>query len=73
MVYLKTLGDKVEDAAVAGGRLADALVRATGYLVSGALAFADREMEFASQAMKKRKENRMRDASRGTSAPRKGS
>ncbi len=56
MTYLKGLGHAVDDAAVAGGRFADALVRATGYMVSGALAFADQEMEYAAKAMKKRQE-----------------
>lgn len=64
MTYLKGLGHAVDDAAVAGGRFADALVRATGYMVSGALAFADQEMEYAAKAMKKRQEEaRMRKAS----------
>ncbi|MGQ0796778.1 MAG: hypothetical protein ACT4OI_02770 [Methanobacteriota archaeon] len=56
MTYLTSLGAKVEDAAVAGGRFADALVRATGYLISGVFAFADKEMEYAARAIKERQE-----------------
>lgn len=70
MTYLKSLGERVEDAAVAGGRFADALVRATGYLVSGAIAFADQEMEYAAKAMKKRQEKARALQAAGKKPPR---
>lgn len=56
MTYLKELGTYVEQAAQAGGKFADALVRAAGYALSGALGFVDKEMEYASKAVKKRGE-----------------
>ncbi|HKZ89221.1 MAG TPA: hypothetical protein VJ300_03065 [Thermoplasmata archaeon] len=49
MTYLKTLGERLEDASTAGGKFADALIRAAGTLVSGALEFADRELESATK------------------------
>lgn len=54
MTYLKDLGAYVEEAAQAGGKFAEALVRAAGFALSGALAFVDKEMEYAAKATKKR-------------------
>ncbi len=53
MTYFKELGARLEEAAQAGGKFADALVRAAGSALSGMLTFVDREMEYAAKAAKK--------------------
>jgi orotate phosphoribosyltransferase len=55
MRFLQELAGRVEEAAQAGGKFAEALVRTAGVAVSGALAFVDREIGFAEQAAKKRR------------------
>jgi orotate phosphoribosyltransferase len=54
MRFLQELAGRVEEAAQAGGKFAEALVRTAGAAVSGALVFVDREIGYAEQAVKKR-------------------
>jgi len=53
MGFLHELAGRVEEAAVAGGRFADSLVRVAGYAVAGVITFAEKEIEYAQKAAKK--------------------
>ena len=54
MGFLQELAGRVEEAAAAGGKFADAFVRTAGATVSGALVFVEREIGYAQKAAKKR-------------------
>jgi len=54
MGFLQELAGRVEEAAAAGGKFADAFVRTAGATVSGALVFVEREIGYAQRAAKKR-------------------
>ena len=53
MGSFEDLAGRVNEAAAAGGKFADSLVRVAGAAVSGVLVFLDREMAYAQKAMKK--------------------
>jgi hypothetical protein len=53
MGFLQELAGRVEEAAAAGGKFADAFVRTAGATVSGALVFMEREIGYAQRAAKK--------------------
>jgi len=55
MRFLQELAGRVEEAAQAGGKFAEALVRTAGVAVSGALAFVDRRSGLPSRRGKKRR------------------
>ena len=54
MGFFQELAGRVEEAAAAGGKFADAFVRTAGATVSSALVFVDREIAYATQASKRR-------------------
>lgn len=53
MGFFEELAGRVDEAAVAGGKFADSLVRAAGYTISGVLAFVDKEIGYAQKAVKR--------------------
>lgn len=63
MRFFEELAGRVEEAAEAGGKFADSLVRLAGATVSRTLVFVDRELAFAQKAAKK--------ATAGRTAPEK--
>ena len=58
MGFFEDLADRIDEAAVAGGKFADSLVRVAGYSLSGVLAFVDKEIGYAQKAVKRPSEAR---------------
>lgn len=56
MGVFQELAGRVEEVAEAGAKFADAFVRTAGTTFAEALVFVDREIAYAQQAMKKRRE-----------------
>ncbi|HYY48978.1 MAG TPA: hypothetical protein VFA17_09920 [Thermoplasmata archaeon] len=57
MGFFQDLAGRVEEAASAGGKFADAFVRTAGSTLAGALVFVDREIGYAQRAVKRRTSN----------------
>jgi hypothetical protein len=55
MGFLQELAGRVEEAASAGGKFADAFVRTAGATFAGALVFVEKEIGYAQRAVKRRK------------------
>lgn len=58
MGFFEELAGRIDEAAVAGGKFADSLVRAAGATISGVLAFVDKEIKYAQKAAKRRPESK---------------